>query len=282
MALIVLIIILVSALALQLLAGNFPVGFFAFPLNIICMLIWLALAFWLWTERKKSLVVTYLISPSATFSSIFLLLAASLVIGFTGRRDSASSWVFVAVLFLFQTVLLFVIFRGWRAATPTGARLGPVRWRFILLHVGLLAAVASAFWGAPDSQTLRLKAVAGIPTTEAVAMEGTPQWLDYEVELCRFDMETYDSGLPSDFTAEVLIAGKPVQLKVNHPYTVSFGRQVYLSGYDTAAGPDSGYCILQIVSEPWKYGTVIGIIMMLAGALLLFVGGPRKRYNDTD
>lgn len=282
MALIVLIIILVSALALQLLVGNFPVGFFAFPLNLICLLIWLVLVLWLWNERRKSLLVTFMLSPSATFTSIFLLLAASLVIGFTGRRDLASSWVFVTVLFLFQTVLLFVIFRGWRAATPTGARLGPVRWRFILLHVGLLTAVASAFWGAPDSQTLRLKAVAGVPVTEAVAMDGTPQWLDYEVELKQFDMQTYESGVPSDFSADVFIAGKPVQLKVNHPYTVSFCEQVYLSGYDTAAGPESGYCILQVVREPWKYGTVVGIIMMLAGAFLLFIGGPRKRYNDMD
>ena len=33
----------------------------------------------------------------------------------------------MVVLLYFQTVLLFVIFRGWRSATATGARLGSVR-----------------------------------------------------------------------------------------------------------------------------------------------------------
>lgn len=282
MASIVLIIILAVAFALQLLTGSFPVGFFAFPLNLICLLIWLAIMTWMWAERRKSIFVTYMLSPSATFSSILLVLSASLIVGFTGRRDLTSTWVFVTLIFLFQSVLFFVILRGWRAATPTGARLGPVRWRFILLHAGLLIAVGSSFWGAPDTQTSRLKAMTGIPVAEAVSMDGTPHWLDYEIELKKFDMKTYDSGVPSDFSAEVVIAGKPVVLRVNHPYTASFGEQVYLSGYDTAAGPESEYCILQIVREPWKYGTVVGIIMMLAGALLLFIGGPRKRYNDID
>jgi hypothetical protein len=39
-------------------------------------------------------------------------------------------------------------------------------------------------------------------------------------------------------------------------------------------GAESSYCILEIVREPWKYLTVAGIVMLLAGALLLFIGGP--------
>ena len=95
-------------------------------------------------------------------------------------------------------------------------------------------------------------------------------------------MAESESKVPSDFRADVLIAGEPVTLKVNHPYTVRYGEQVYLSGYDAQAGDDSQYCIIQIVREPWKYWALAGIIMMLAGAFMLFIGGPRKRYNDID
>lgn len=282
MTVIVLLIILALAFALQLLTGSFPVGFFSFPLNLICALLWLASVLWVWKNGKKSLFVSFMLSPSATISSIMSMLAACLIIGFAGKRWLTETWVFIALMFYFQTVLLFVILRGWRAATPTGARLGPVRWRFIFMHVGLLVTVASAFWGAPDSFTCRMKAIEGVPSSEAFMMDGTPVWLKYEIELKDFNMEEYESSVPSDFSAEVLVEGKPVILRVNHPYSVRYGEQIYLSGYDTAAGENSGYCILQIVREPWKYWALAGIIMMLIGAFMLFVGGPRTRYNDID
>ena len=42
------------------------------------------------------------------------------------------------------------------------------------------------------------------------------------------------------------------------------------------------FCMLQIVREPWRYGAIVGIIMMLTGAFMLFVGGPRRRNNELD
>lgn len=282
MVAIILLIILASALALQILTGGFPVGFFAFPLNVVILTLWLVCALWLWNSRKKSLLVSYLLSPSATFSSILMLVAACLYMGFSGNRSFSSSWVFVAIVIYLQTVLMFVILRGWREATPTGARLGPVRIRFVLLHLGMLIALSSAFWGSPDSRTLRMKVMEGIPSNEAYAMDGSPEFLDYELELKDFDLQTYDNGMPSVYTAEILVAGKAAVLKVNHPFRAAFGENIYLSSYDAEAGSESDYCILQIVREPWKGVTLAGMVMMLAGALLLFIAGPRKRYNDID
>ena len=69
-------------------------------------------------------------------------------------------------------------------------------------------------------------------------------------------------------------------IEVNDPYTRAFGEDVYLVGYDAAAGSESSYCILEIVREPWKYVTVAGIVLLLAGAVLLFIGGPSKRAES--
>ena len=113
-------------------------------------------------------------------------------------------------------------------------------------------------------------------------MDGTPSWLEYEIMLKKFEMEKYESDVPSDFSAHVVVDGDDVTLKVNHPHRARYGEHVYLSGYDVEAGPDSLYCILQIVREPWKPWAFAGIMMMLAGAFMLFLGGPRKRYNDLD
>ena len=65
-------------------------------------------------------------------------------------------------------------------------------------------------------------------------------------------------------------------LEVNHPYAYRLGEDVYLTGYDVAKGNNSEYCILQIVEQPWKYVVVAGILMMLAGAILLFIKGPER------
>ena len=121
-----------------------------------------------------------------------------------------------------------------------------------------------------------------MPVREAYRMDGTSVWMPYETELKEFRVETYSNGVPSMYEAELLIEGEPVALKVNHPYSKGFGENVYLTGYDAVAGEDTSYCIIQIVKEPWKYGAAAGIVLMLAGALLLFAAGPKKRYGEDD
>ena len=276
---VILIIFLAVALALQILTGNIPFSFLTFPLNLILALIWALVMVSVWKTRKKSLFVGFMLSRGATVSAILLFLAFSLVVGISGERELVSSWVFAAVMLYLQTVLLFVILRGWRAQTATGARLGAVRWRFLLNHVGILLAVSSAFWGAPDTEVLRVRAIQDVPVRQAVSMDGIPESLPFEILLSEFKTEIWSNGVPSMFEAKLLVNGENVVLKVNEPYNVSFGKDLYLVGFDSMY--DSGSCILQVVYEPWRYGALAGVVMMLAGAFLLFVGGPRRR-NDED
>lgn len=275
---IILIIYLAVALALQILTGNIPLSFLSFPLNLILALIWAVSMFSVWKIRRKSIFVEFMLSRGATVSSILLFLIFSLVVGVTGYRWLVSTWVFAAVMLYFQTVLLFVILRGWRAQTATGARLGAVRWRFLLNHAGILLAVSSAFWGAPDTEVLRIRAIRDIPVREAFSMDGDSHWLPYEIRLNEFKTETYSNGVPSMYEASVDVDGKSVILRVNEPYAVSFGKDLYLVGFDSSG--DHGSCILQLVDEPWKYSALAGVVMMLSGAFLLFIGGPRRRNDD--
>ena len=275
---ILLVIYLAIALALQFLTGNIPVAFLAFPLNLIVALIWEFLMLILWRTSKKSLFVEFMLSRGATITSIVLLALSAIVIGITGDRSLVTTWIFAAILLYFQTVLLFVILRGWREQTATGARLGQIRWRFLFNHLGILLAVSSAFWGAPDTEVLRMRVFQNLPVREAMKMDGTLTRLPYEITLDKFDIHTYSNGVPSMYEAMLMVDGKPVVLKVNEPYSVSFGRDLYLVGFDGANNDDN--CILQLVYEPWRYAAMAGIELMLIGAFLLFATGPRRRYND--
>lgn len=270
---------LIAAFGIQLFAGDFPVTFFAFPLNIIIGMIWIGGMLWIWKDARKSQFVAFMLSKGASISAVALFLVFCLVVGLTGIRSLVNSWVFVSFMLYFQTVLLFVILRGWRSQTATGAYLGKIRWRFILNHLGLFLVISSAFWGAPDSETLRFQAYIDVPVRRAFSMDGKPSWLPCIMELKDFKVEFHDNGVPTMYEAEMLIDGEPVTLNVNHPYSLGFGRNIYLSGYDYDAGKSES-CIIQVVTEPWKYGAIAGVGMMLAGALLLFIQGPKKRYVE--
>ena len=273
---IILIIYLAAALALQILMGNIPFSYFSFPLNLILALIWAIAILSIWRTRRKSYFVEFFLSRGATVSAIILLLGFSLAIGLSGEHWLVSTWVFAAVMMYFQTVLLFVILRGWRAQNPVGTRPGNVRWRFLLNHAGVFLAVASGFWGAPDTEVSRIRAICDVPVREAVTMDGRSVWLPFEIILEEFKTETYSNGVPSMFEARVKADGRDAVLKVNEPYNLSFGKDLYLVGFDNM---NEESCILQIVYEPWRYTALIGVVMMLAGAFLLFIGGPR-RQND--
>lgn len=275
---IILIIYLAVAIALQFLTGNIPLSFLSFPLDLILALIWAVVMISIWKTRRKSLFVAFMLSRGATVSAIVLFLGFSLAVGISGQRELVSTWVFAAVMLYFQTVLLYVILRGWRAQTATGARLGAIRWRFLLNHVGILLAVSSAFWGAPDTEVLRVRAIRDLPVREAFTMDGTMGWLPFEITLKEFNVDTYSNGVPSMYEARVDVDGEEVLLKVNKPYSVSLGKDLYLVGFDNMYEGDT--CILQVVYEPWRYAALAGVIMMLAGAFLLFAGGPGRRNDD--
>lgn len=276
---IILILYLASALALQLLTGSFPVSFFSFPLNLIIAFLWFWGVLWLWKAWRKSSFVSFFLSKGATLWAIVLFLLLGLVLGLSGMRNIADSWVIVAFMLYFLTVLLFVILRGWRLQTATGTGVGTVRWRFLLNHAGLFLALSSAFWGAPDSDELRVKTFKNVPAREAHRIDGTSSWVSYELLLNDFNVDVYKNGVPSMYEADMIIDGRQVTLKVNHPYSPSLGENIYLVGYDSSAGESPDYCILQIVREPWKYGAAAGIIMMLAAAFMMFIGGPEMRSS---
>lgn len=143
--------------------------------------------------------------------------------------------------------------------------------------MGLWLALFAGFFGSSDTQVLRIPLYKGEPAREAFDMNGASYYLDYEMELRSFSVEYYSNGRPSRFAADVRLGNEETVLEVNHPYSYRLGEDVYLTGYDVAGGNDSKYCILQVVVQPWKYVMVAGILMMLAGAVLLFINGPRKK-----
>ena len=239
--------------------------FFAFPLNLLLSLLWGIGLMYLWNRCPQSKVVRFLLSPAATLSALLLLLFSCLWLGLYGDPDFAASIPFVIILLYVQTVLFLITLRGWKNQA------GTIRWRFLLLHAGLLLALGAGFWGAPDSTELRVVLETGQETQKAYFMNGDVSALGYTLRLDDYRAGYSDDGKPIDYEALISVnGGNPVHLYVNEPYPVKIGEDIYL------ASVSARHCVLQIVREPWRYCVLTGIVMLLAGAFLLFINGPRR------
>jgi cytochrome c biogenesis protein ResB len=69
---------------------------------------------------------------------------------------------------------------------------------------------------------------------------------------------------------------KNVNISVNEPLKVN-GWNVYQSSYNQAMGRWSETSTLTIVKDPWLWLVYVGIFMLIAGALGLFING--KSYK---
>ena len=229
--------------------------FFSFPLNLLLAALWMLAWGWLWKRYPRSSVVRFLLSPAATISSLALLILSCLWLGLSGDESFVQSILFVIILLYVQTVVFLITLRGWKRPG------GQVRWRFLLIHSGLLLALGAGYWGAPDSYELRVKCAKGESVREAYEMDGGRRGLEYDLTVTDF----------ADYQAFVRVnEGEDVLIEVNKPYNVRFGEDVYISSVTDS------YCVLQIVREPYRYFALVGIIMLLVGAFLLFIKGPRR------
>lgn len=240
-------------------------SFFAFPLNLLLAAIWYGVWWMLWRNHRDKAVVRFMLSPAATVSAICILSGVALWIGFTGDRTFSQSALFVCALLYVLTVLFLVTLRGWRR--PDGC----IRWRFLLIHCGFMLALGAGFWGSPDSSEMRVKLGKGETAREAYRLDGGTGILSYELELKDFTLKYGMDGKPAHYESVICVDGEaPVCILVNHPYNVKFGEDIYL-----ASVSESG-CIFQIVREPWRYFAIVGILMLIAGAFMLFLKGPRR------
>lgn len=253
---------------LQIAVGDFPLSLFRFPLSLILFVAWVAMIAILYKRFGESRVVQSLLSRRATWLSIGLLVAVGLWLGLQ-REPASTAWPTVVALLFVLLHLALVTLRGWRNE-------GGVRWRFLLNHLGLWLALAAGFWGAPDREELRSIVARDVPTHEVFDSEGRISRVEYELQLADFEVKYYADGTPSSFVAQVVVDGRQVALQVNHPYRRTWNETLYLVSYDAAPqGEQVQYCIVEIVRDGWRWLALTGIVMMLAGAVLLFFAGPR-------
>ena len=78
---IVVVVVAIALFVVQWLVGDFPVWFFAFPMNLLVGALWLALVWEGYRRRAASVAVQYLLSAEVTYLSLAIAVAISVALG---------------------------------------------------------------------------------------------------------------------------------------------------------------------------------------------------------
>lgn len=283
---------LAAGCLLQVFFGDMPSGFFSFPVNLIIAALWIFGMFHLVRDRKTSAVTAALTSGQMTILVLVLFAAGAVITGlftqmspekaasmegFAGRMgfyNFTGTWTFAVILFWFLTNLGMITLRRFRSSKG-------MRWRFFLNHAGLWIALFAGFVGNADETTLSIPVFRDTPNHTAYDRNSRPVLLDKEFTLQDFSMDHYENGAPKHYTATVSCGDETFSLEVNRPYSAGFGEDIYLSGYDTENGTPR-YCTLLIVKQPYRWLMLMGIVMTLAGAVLMFTGGVKEKAKKAN
>ena len=250
--------------------GSFPVQMFRFPLNILVLALLIMLITMMYRNKTNNSCSKFMLSGQATWLSLAMIVAIGIVLGLE-REPSSTAWPTVLSILFIQSHLLFIIMRGWRNSNG-------IRWRFCLTHIGLLLVLGAGFWGAPDREQLRTP-VHRYPSNEAYTLDWEQRFLPYTIELKDYTIQQSQNGTPIHYEVQLMVDEKPVTVMVNHPYAQTLSEKIYLVSFSTLPNGER-YAVIEIVNEPWQWLSATGIIMLLAGAILLFIKGPKGRYEQ--
>ena len=262
--------IFITGLLIQAFAGYFPAEAFAFPINAAVLFAALAGLWVLWREKPGGAVCRWLASGNASIALIAAFLICCLILGmkmqhadavsFPGFGNVRRTWWFILISIALMANLFVVILSRRKKGI-----------RFILNHIGVLVALIGCFFGAPD-HTVSRAIVSGEAVHEAVGENGEIVPLPAAMKLDGFNVELDQRGNVRNYRALIDVDEKKVELRVNHPYRISMSEDVYLTSYDRD-NPEPQYCIVEVVRQPWKYLIWAGIVMMMAGGILMFARG---------
>ena len=268
--------LIIAGLMLELSVGPVVWDAFSWPVNGIVLVGFLVMIAIMHLLRRQVYAFSFLSTYAAAIPAIAFAVILTLVMGLTRQtvngtwiNDMLSFWPFVLIYVYIAVIIGLAVLK----------RLGHFQWKrdipFLLNHLGLFLALTCATLGNADMQ--RLKMIAAVDEPEWRVMDENQQIkeLDVAIELKKFIMEEYDDGTPKRFASEVNILTKDGEnihttIDVNKPAEVD-GWKIYQYGYDTAAGAQSQISIFEFVRDPWLPLVYIGIGMMLAGALCMFI-----------
>ena len=266
-----------AGVVLQFVVGPVRWEAMAWPVNVLVLLALLLGIVLMHMCRSKVRLFRWMATLPAGIPAIVACAMMTVLMGVTRQVPSGhvpaeplgitamlSFWPFV-LAYLWLTLLVGMVCM---------TRLRP-SWRnvpFLLNHLGIFTALVAGTLGNADMQRLRMVTQEGKTEWRAVDARHRVHELPIAIELHDFSIEEQPKlSYASDVTVYTK-SGISVRdtIRVNKPLSVR-GWKIYQYSYDEAKGGMSDISIFELVRDPWLPYVYLGIFMMLAGAVWLFV-----------
>lgn len=194
----------IIGLALQLIFGVVPAGYFRFPVNIWAgiLLICLISIFYLWQPHNRYILVPSSAAVAIVFSvsiGICAILMGTLVI-----EDSQSIWSKlgfnnITTSWYFALLFMVVLINLWWSMLRRASRLNFANLVFLINHMGLFLTLYGAFLGHGDIQRFNMSLREGEVEWQAYLQQDKDKLqmieLPFALYLKDFSMETYANKL---------------------------------------------------------------------------------------
>lgn len=279
--------ILLAGLLLQLVAGPVNWSFFAWPVNIIVLVLILSLIGLMYVLRGNIHAFEWMMHYGAAVPSLVYPLSLTIVMGLTVQVEKGGIPGISRMLEFWPFVLSWTWMMLIAGLTSLN-RIIHFKVReipFILNHLGVFIAIVTATLGNGDKKEVNMIVSEGETEWHATDAEGGIFDPGIAIELHDFIMDVYQDGSPKRFASDITVYtrdGKNIRgtVDVNKPLKVG-GWKIYQYGYDVASGTGSTYSEFLMVKDPWITWIYLGIFMMLAGALcLMFFMAPKPVRAD--
>lgn len=298
---------MITAIVLQAASGNMDVSLFAFPVNILVMVVVLYVAFAEYRKTRKKGLPSDISSRSGMFAALGMLALAGIVIlafpqfpasgaaaGKVAERlglyGFTRSWIFAASVLWLLIVLASYVIRA------IGERKKP-SWHAnsaILPAAGLWLAVAGLFLGSPDMTSVEVVSYTHFATNIGHDRTGRTVTLPVSVRTEKIETEERGDGSLTITFADIKLSGRD-----NESYYVSDSRTkadsylfkkgkwiVLLAENNLPAGSIPDHCALKLVECPWYYVIYAGCVMLVIGLIsmpiVMLITSSRKNSADGD
>lgn len=219
--------LLVIGLLLQVTVGAINWNLFAYPVNVIVLLVYIIGLVGMHLLRKRVYLFRWLSHYSAAVSSLIWVTLLTVVMGLIRQVPSGNapsdilgfsrmitSWSFVLLYFWMVTVLGLTILRA-------GFPLKVNKLSFLLNHIGLFIALITATLGNADLQRLKMTTQMGNAEWRATDEQGQLIELPLAIELKDFTIDEYPPKLMliDNETGSALPEKSPVHLLLEENVT---------------------------------------------------------------
>jgi hypothetical protein len=287
---------------LQLSVRGVDWSLFAFPVNVIALSVLLLAIFAIYSLRRRVYAFRWMKTAAAAVPCLCYVSLLTVVMGLTGQVQATSApadpiglskmlsfWPFV-LTYLWMTIIIgeVCIAQGVRLMKARGKHLWQLLPSFVS-HIGLFIVLTAGTLGNADMQRLKMYTMVGEPEWRAINERMEVVELPLAIQLDRFIMEEWqgegiDQHTPKRFASQVQVLtqnGKNIHatIEVNKPLSID-GWKIYQYGYDTAMGARSQTSIFELVADPWMPFVYVGIYLMLAGAVLVFITAQRRKEDE--